>query len=85
MIDMIFKLTKNEDHENAEHFADIKGLVHAVNDYLRDIASYTEDQMDKLLEDNTRLCNKYPTIILYDKEFKLVLSTHKLIDSFLLR
>jgi hypothetical protein len=64
MIDMIFKLTKNEDHEYAEHFADVKGLVDAVNDYLRDITSYTEEQMDKLLEDNTSIYNKYPSIIL---------------------
>lgn len=85
MIDMIFKLTKNEDHEYAEHFADIKGLVDAVNYYLRDITSYTEEQMDKLLEDNTSIYNKYPSIVLHDKDFKLVLSTHKLIDSFLLR
>jgi len=82
MIDMIFKLTKNEDHENAEYFADVKGLVYAVNYYLRDITSYTEEQMDKLIDDNTSIYDKYPTIILYDKEFKLVLSTHKLIDSF---
>jgi len=126
MVDMIYKLTKDEDHDNAEYFADIKALVYAVNDYLRDITSYrqlsksrtpvldddnflaeatdvkcsedkstersegdlnfgtscyTEEGMDKLIEDNTRLCNKYPTLILHDKDFKLVLSTHKLQDS----
>lgn len=81
MVDMIYKLTKDEDHDNAEYFANVKALVYAVNDYLRNITSYTEEQMDKLIDDNTRLCNKYPTLILHDKEFKLVLSTHKLYDS----
>jgi hypothetical protein len=47
MVDMIYKLTKDEDHDNAEYFADLKALIYAVNDYLRDIMSYTELQFLK--------------------------------------